>query len=106
MFEVEERDSIPDPSDSLTALRARKIMLEAERIQLVIDREKGDVIPLRSIYEAGVKIGAALAASLASMCNDLPGLVAGMSEADIHKVLLPRVTKMQADFNEAISKII
>jgi len=105
MFEVEELDIIPDPNDSLTALRARKIQLETERIQLVLDRERGELVSRRAMYEAGVKIGAALAASLASLCDDLPGLMAGKSEVEIRKAIVPRVAKMQTDLNEEISKM-
>jgi len=105
LFEVEELDSIPDPNDSLTVLRARKIMLEAERIQLAIDIHRGNMIPRRVVYEAALKAGAALAASLAAMCNDLPGLVAGMSEADIRKVTSPKLAKIKADFDDALARM-
>jgi hypothetical protein len=92
------------PND-INASRKAKLEREIERLDLMIAKEKGEMISRASVREACVRIGAALAASLASMCNDLPGLMAGKSEVEIRDAVVPRVAAMQEQFNEATLRI-
>ena len=95
-----------DPSESLQSAKLRKIQLETQRIQLGLDRDRGDVVSRAALREAGVRIGAALAAAVAALDNDLPGLLAGKSEVEIRAAVTPRLARMQETFNEALMEVV
>jgi hypothetical protein len=107
---LEDRQNLPseqtDEPLTLDAARLRKIQLETERIQLGLDRDRGDVVSRVALREAGVRIGAALAAAVAALDNDLPGLLAGKSEVEIRAAVTPRLARMQEQFNESLMEIV
>ena len=105
---VTDRQNLPTAEEPLTLDGARlaKIRLETERIQLGLDRDRGEVVSKRALREAGVRIGAALAAAVAALDNDLPGLLAGKSEQDIRLAVTPRLARMQEQFNQALGEVI
>lgn len=100
----EAKEKKVKPTD-INASRKAKLEREIERLDLMIAKEKGEMISRASVREISVKIGAALAASLAAMCNDLPGLLAGKSEVEVRDAVVPRVAKMQEQFNASIMAI-
>jgi hypothetical protein len=104
---LEERQTVQtDEPLTLDAARLKKIQLETERIQLGLDRDRGDVVSRAALREAGVRIGAALAAAVAALDNDLPGLLAGKSEVEIRAAVTPRLARMQETFNEALTEVV
>jgi hypothetical protein len=107
---LEDRQNLPseqtDEPLTLDAARLKKIQLETERIQLGLDRDRGDVVSRAALREAGVRIGAALAAAVAALDNDLPGLLAGKSEVEIRAAVTPRLARMQETFNEALMEVV
>jgi len=78
------------PLLTLSEARTEKLRKEVQRLDIMIARDKGELVPRAEVREAGVSIGALLSAEIAAMVNDLPGQLAGLDEVGIRAGLLAR----------------
>ena len=78
------------PMLTLSEARTEKLRREVERLNIMIARDKGELVSRVEVRESGVAIGALLSAEIAAMVNDLPGQLAGLDEVGIRAGLLAR----------------
>jgi len=78
------------PLMTLSEARTEKLRKEVERLNIMIARDRGELISRAEVRESGVAIGALLSAEFAAMVNDLPGQLAGLDEVGIRAGLLAR----------------
>ena len=78
---------------------------DRELAELRLERERGEVVAVASVREAGVKIGAAISSRLAMLVNDAAGSLAGLDEKELHRQLAARVDRVLKAFHEDLEKI-
>ena len=92
------------PTD-LASAKLQKTLREIERMEIVIARERGELIERAQVREAGVAIGAMLSAELNAAVNDLAGQVAGVDEVEARRLLEARadalLESVQKKLNES-----
>jgi len=88
----------------LSRARLRKIELETQAIQHKLDVERGKYVLLSKMHEDGIRIGAVLTAELASLLNDMPGSLAGLSEIEVRKILGARVELLKTNIKAQLQK--
>jgi hypothetical protein len=94
-------------SERSTLLQERTLKVKADRelAELRLERERGEVIAVATVREAGVKIGSALTARLAMLVNDAAGALAGLGEKELHRQLAGKVNTVLKAFKEDLEKV-
>ena len=94
-------------SERTTLLQERTLKVKADRelAELRLERERGEVIAVASVREAGVKVGAAISSRLAMLVNDAAGSLAGLDEKELHRQLAGRVNIVLKAFHEDLEKV-
>ena len=94
-------------SERTTLLQERTLKVKADRelAELRLERERGEVIAVASVREAGVKIGAAISSRLSTLVNDADGPLAGLDEKELHRQLAARVNTVLKAFHEDLEKV-
>jgi hypothetical protein len=91
---VKNTEQTPDqavaPLMTLSEARTEKLRKEVERLNIMIARDRGELVSRAEVREAGIAVGALLSAEIAAMVNDLPGQLAGLDEVGIRAGLLAR----------------
>jgi ribosomal protein S25 len=91
---VKNADQTPEqavaPLMTLSEARTEKLRKEVERLNIMIARDRGELVSRAEVREAGIAVGALLSAEIAAMVNDLPGQLAGLDEVGIRAGLLAR----------------
>lgn len=90
---------------SLVQERTLKVKADRELAELRLERERGEVIAVASVREAGVKVGAAISSRLAMLVNDAAGSLAGLDEKELHRQLAGRVNIVLKAFHEDLEKV-
>ena len=92
--QVKNANQTPDqavaPMLTLSEARTEKLRKEVERLNIMIAKDRGELVSRAEVREAGIAIGALLSAEIAAMVNDLPGQLAGLDEVGIPAGLLNR----------------
>lgn len=88
---------------SLNDTRERKIGLECELLELRLAVERADYLPAAEVEEAMMAAGALFSGGLASMVNDLPGMLAGLAETEIKAVLISQADRLVEDFKKKLN---
>jgi hypothetical protein len=94
-------------SERTTLVQERTLKVKADRelAELRLERERGEVIAVASVREAGVKVGAAISSRLAMLVNDAAGSLAGLDEKELHRQLAGRVNIVLKAFHEDLEKV-
>lgn len=94
-------------SERTTLLQERTLKVKADRelAQLRLERERGEVVAVGLVREAGVKIGATLTARLAMLVSDSAGALAGLGEKELHRQLAGRVDTILKAIREDMEKV-
>jgi len=94
-------------SERTTLLQERTLKVKADRelAELRLERERGEVVAVATVREAGVKIGAAISSRLAMLVNDAAGSLAGLDEKELHRQLAGRVNTVLKAFHEDLEKV-
>lgn len=80
--------------EDIKAARLRKLKLEAERLEIAIDKEKAELIPRVKVEEEGVAIGTAIKAQLKAWIGALPGRLEGLTAGQMVPILEEEVTRV------------
>lgn len=80
---------------SLAETRTEKLRREIEHLELKIQRERGDLVAAQSVREQGMRIASVWCSELDAMVSDLPGQVAGLSEAELQPKLKARIETLK-----------
>lgn len=75
--------------------RTEKLRREIEHLDLKIQREKGELVFVQEIRETGIRIASIWCSELDAMVSDLPGQVAGLSEAELQPKLRARIEALK-----------
>lgn len=90
----------------LNEARLRKLKLECERIEFANAIDRGEYVKIADQRESGIKVGAILSAKLSALVNDASGILAGLGEVEVKKIMQERTQIILAEFKEELAKII
>ena len=97
---VAESESTGLPVEDMKAARLRKLKLEGDRIEYLLDVTKGKHIAKEKVEEEMIALGMAVKAQLLSWVGALPGRLEGLSAAQMVPILedeINRILKTLAD---------
>jgi hypothetical protein len=78
------------PCENITQARLLKLQLEAERLQLQLDVERGKFVCGATMKTEGIRIGGVIGSTLDRLAQELPPQLAGRTAPEI-AVILKRV---------------
>lgn len=85
--------------------RTQKLAKEIERLSIIIAREKGELVPVDEMRETATRIVSVWCSELDALVGDLPGQLAGLTEADIQPKLRARIELLKANARHSIEAI-
>ena len=85
--------------------RTQKLAKEIERLGIIIAREKGELVPVDEMRETATRIVSVWCSELDALVGDLPGQLAGLTEADIQPKLRARIELLKANARHSIEAI-
>ena len=88
------------PVEDMKAARLRKLKLEGDRIEYLLEVTKGKHIPVDKVKEETIALGMAVKAQLFSWGGALPGRLEGLSAAQMAPIVteeINRVLKILSD---------
>jgi hypothetical protein len=95
----EWRKTALSEAETLNDVKRRKILLECERLSVIVKREHGELILRSDVYESGVALGAKLSAEIRAACADLPAQLVGLPDENAVRVVLDkRLNQVLANF--------
>jgi hypothetical protein len=85
--------------------RTAKLRKEIERLDLIIKREKGELVLVTEVQEAATRVVAVWCSELDALVGDLPGQLAGLTEAEMQPKLRARIELLKANAREGFSNL-
>ena len=83
--------------------RTAKLQKEIERLDLIIKREKGELVLAAEMRELGTRVVSVWCSELDALVGDLPGQLAGLTEAEIQPKLKSRIELLKANAREGFA---
>jgi transcriptional regulator with XRE-family HTH domain len=84
------REALEKRADDLKAAKTRKTRLECERLAVMVQRERGELILRSEVYETGLRNGSMLSAEIWAACADLPAQLVGLPDENAVRVILEK----------------
>jgi hypothetical protein len=100
-----ERNEEGRGGKGLNAIRQKKLEIETKRLEFHFAIDRGEYISKAAVEEGGLAAGAALAAELNAMANDLPGQLIGLDERQIRTRLLARLNEVLDGFRNRMEEL-
>ena len=85
--------------------RTQKLAKEIERLSIIIAREKGELVPVDEVRETATRVVSVWCSELDALVGDLPGQLAGLTEADIQPRLRSRIELLKANARQSVEAI-
>ena len=85
--------------------RTLKLRKEIERLSIIIAREKGELVPIAEVRETAIRVVSTWCAELDALVGDLPGQLAGLTEAQIQPKLRSRIELLKANAREGFAAL-
>lgn len=85
--------------------RTAKLQKEIERLDLIIKREKGELVLADEMRETATRVVAVWCSELDALVGDLPGQLAGLTEAEIQPKLRSRIELLKANAREGFAAL-
>lgn len=85
--------------------RTQKLAKEIERLSIIIGREKGELVPAADMRETATRVVSVWCSELDALVGDLPGQLAGLTEAEIQPKLRSRIELLKANAREGFSNL-
>jgi hypothetical protein len=85
--------------------RTAKLQKEIERLDLIIKREKGELVLADEMRETATRVVAVWCSELDALVGDLPGQLAGLTEAEIQPKLRSRIERLKSNAREGFSSL-
>jgi len=85
--------------------RTAKLRKEIERLDLIIKREKGELVLADEMRETATRVVAVWCSELDALVGDLPGQLAGLTEAEIQPKLRSRIELLKSNAREGFSSL-
>lgn len=83
--------------------RTQKLAKEIERLSIIIGREKGELVPVVEMRETATRVVSVWCSELDALVGDLPGQLAGLTEADIQPKLRARIELLKANARQGFA---
>jgi hypothetical protein len=83
--------------------RTLKLRKEIERLSIIIGREKGELVSAEEMRETATRVVAVWCSELDALVGDLPGQLAGLTEAEIQPKLRGRIELLKANARDGFS---
>jgi len=85
--------------------RTAKLQKEIERLDLIIKREKGELVLADEMRETATRVVAVWCSELDALVGDLPGQLAGLTEAEIQPKLRSRIELLKANARDGFAAL-
>ena len=85
--------------------RTQKLAKEIERLSIIIAREKGELVLASEVRETATRVVSVWCSELDALVGDLPGQLAGLTEADIQPKLRARIELLKANARHSIEAL-
>lgn len=85
----------------INSVKKQKLEREVKRLDIRIAEDEGRLIPVEQVINETVKVVSAWCAELDALVNDLPGQLAGLSEADILVRLKSRIELLKLNARDS-----
>jgi transposase len=85
--------------------RTQKLAKEIERLSIIIGREKGELVPAAEMRETATRVVSVWCSELDALVGDLPGQLAGLTEAEIQPKLRNRIELLKANAREGFASL-
>lgn len=85
--------------------RTLKLRKEIERLSIIIQREKGELVLSSEVRETATRVVSVWCSELDALVGDLPGQLAGLTEADIQPRLRARIELLKANARQSIEAL-
>jgi hypothetical protein len=93
------------PAGDMAEMKRQKLQKEVERLDLKIQKERGDLVLISEMRETAVRIVSVWCSELDALVGDLPGQLAGLSEAEIQPKLRSRIELLKANAKEGFATL-
>lgn len=90
---------------SFQETRTMKLRKEIERLSIIIQREKGELVLSSEVRETATRVVSVWCSELDALVGDLPGQLAGLTEADIQPRLRARIELLKANARQSIEAL-
>jgi hypothetical protein len=85
--------------------RTLKLRKEIERLSIIIQREKSELVLASEVRENATRVVSVWCSELDALVGDLPGQLAGLTEADIQPKLRARIELLKANARHSIEAL-
>ena len=85
--------------------RTLKLRKEIERLDLIIKREKGELVLAAEMRELATKVVAVWCSELDALVGDLPGQLAGLTEAEMQPRLKSRIELLKCNARDGFATL-
>lgn len=93
------------PTGDMAEMKRQKLQKEVERLDLKIQKERGELVLVSEMRETAVRIVSVWCAELDALVGDLPGQLAGLSEPEIQPKLRSRIELLKANAKEGFAAL-
>ncbi len=85
--------------------RTQKLAKEIERLSIIIGREKGELVLAAEMRETATRVVSVWCSELDALVGDLPGQLAGLTEAEIQPKLRSRIELLKSNAREGFASL-
>jgi phage terminase Nu1 subunit (DNA packaging protein) len=91
--------------EDITAARLRKLKAEADRGELLVAKERGQLIPVDVVEEAVTRICSAVKGSIMRLEADLPQMLEGLSPARMQQIIRQKIDEILTALSDDVARI-
>jgi hypothetical protein len=94
-----------EPSSDMAEMKRQKLQREVQRLDIKIERERGELVPRAEVQEACVRIVSVWCSELDALVADLPGQIGGLSETEMSPKLRSRIELLKRNAKTAFKDL-
>ena len=94
-----------EPSADMAEMKRQKLQREVQRLDIKIERERGELVPKAEVQEACVRIVSVWCSELDALVSDLPGQIGGLSETEMSPKLRSRIELLKRNAKTAFKDL-
>jgi hypothetical protein len=94
-----------EPSADMAEMKRQKLQREVQRLDIKIERERGELVPRAEVQEACVRIVSVWCSELDALVADLPGQIGGLSETEMSPKLRSRIELLKRNCKTAFKDL-
>ena len=93
------------PAGDMAEMKRQKLQREVERLDIKIQREKGELVLISEMRETAVRVVSVWCAELDALVGDLPGQLEGLTGAQMLPKLRARVELLKSNAKEGFASL-